>query len=145
MQGFMRNAMNNGASGLNALLMYNAFASPMEEDARQERIRNNIAVWENPETTPEQKLQARIQLASDTGQLDLGYNLQSKRDKDEWSKKMAMLNYYAQQGLMPTGMMEGMGADIRGTVDDSGEFSVYNMPTQGANIDEQVKQLTPEF
>lgn len=82
---------NNGGGRPNLDIMrYAMNYAPLVRSAREQRIRDNIAVWENPNSTPEQKQQARIQIASDTGQLDLGFDLDNKRRKADLEEQRFM-------------------------------------------------------
>ncbi len=104
-QNFMQEAMDEGMSPVNALLVYSSFAAPLENAARQERIRHNIGVWENPNSTNEQKLNARIQLATDLGQLDLGFDLNQKRIAADLAKDKLLID----AGYMPEWMESAIG------------------------------------
>lgn len=103
---------NGGGKPYLDMMKYAMNFAPLRESARQERIRNNIGIYENPESTPEQKQQARIQLSSDLGQLDLGYDLQAKRDKDNWTKLGHIMTAAAQAGYDPMAVLGGLGGNF---------------------------------
>ena len=134
MANFLRTARENGMSPINAMLAYNAFAAPLEDDARQQRIESNIRTWSSPDATNEEKLQALIGLAVDSHQYDLPWDTQQKRTAAD----MARENLLVDAGIMPAWMSQYVNGGAESGENSTGNSiidSVYEMKEQGYSFD----------
>lgn len=114
---------NGGGKPYLDMMKYAMNFAPLRESARQERIRNNIGIYENPESTQEQKEQARIQLASDLGQLDLGFDLQQKRNAAQLAKDKLLID----AGFMPQWMEDAIGGGMDTESNNETDYSGVNL------------------